>query len=319
MAIYFNRDYKLLHTNQYLTNFAVKYSNGIFVADAIAPIVPVDRASDKYPIYAKERFQWENTARRDKSDIGISTESWTDGTYSTMGYALGDWLSKKEMANIDSQLRGSLRTVEYLREKIALDREVRTTALAVADASFATGHTADALVPWDLFTDATADPLYDIELGIEVIKAATFKMPDTLLLGWKAALKLALHPKVVAYRQKVGDMFVSQLGLPPTLLGLKVVVSQSGYSTSKKNATISLSNVLGNYAVVYCAGSPQYGDASFLQTFQWAAGRGNDGWEVEESYDGRKKATFISVEPPEWNEKCISTSLGYRIGNVLTA
>lgn len=307
----FNRDYKALHTvSAWLTNFALIYKNATFIADDLAPEIPVERASDKYPIYDKERFRWENTARRDKGQIGVSTEGFSSATYSTQGYALGDWLSKKEMMNADAVLKGQIRTTNYLTEKIKLDREVRVHALATADASFATGHTKD-LVGGEGWNEDTGDPILNIEEGIAQIKSATFKTPDRLTLPWNAALKFARHPKVVAFNKKTDNELVTALGLPTQIMGLKVVISEAGYSVVKKGQTHSISNILGNYAIISYSGSPEYGDPSWLQSFKWLD------WEVESTYDGQRKAEFVSVEAPEWDEKLISNVLAYRISGII--
>lgn len=311
----FNRGYKSGHTySAFLSNKAVIWKNPAFIASQFCPEIPVDRQSDKYPVYDKERFRWENTARVDKAKFGLSTEGFTTATYATQGYGLGDHLSKKEMANMDAQLRGEMRVTDYLREKIELDREVRITTLAVADASFNTGHTVtlDAAQAWDAAPDSSeSDPIAQIETAIATIKSATFMMPDTIIVPWKAAFKLARHPKVQAFREKIGDRSITDLGLLPSIMGLRVLVSQAGYSTTKKGQTLSLSNILGNYAVVCRVGTPQYGDPTWMNAFKWWE------WEVETSYDPSTKSNLVTVESPEWDEKVISNLCAYRIGSLL--
>ena len=55
---------KDLHVDQHLTNVAINYRPQNLIADMIAPIVPVDKQSNSYPIFSRqEAFAIESTER----------------------------------------------------------------------------------------------------------------------------------------------------------------------------------------------------------------------------------------------------------------
>jgi hypothetical protein len=317
--------YKALHVDALLANRALIWRNNAFVGSQICPEISVEKASDKYTIFNKERFQWVNTARTDKADIMEYEETWTTDTYSTKGYALGKKVSRKQRMNADQQVARLISGVDDLREKIELDKEVRIKTLAEVSTSFYTGHSVtigtdaigdDPTAGWDKYNDADSHPERDVSYACETIEAASGMEPNTLLIGYKAARKLAMHPDIRALYKRTDNLQLNQrTGLPDVLWGLNIVPTRAKYSTVKKGQTVTLSNLWTSTVAIVCYVSPRplADEPTWLANFAWGQ------WEAEQNYLPTKKCDFITLESPEWDEKLISNLLAFKFSSVITA
>jgi hypothetical protein len=308
-------NYKALHVDAVLTNFALAWKNGRFVAGDICPTVRVLKSSDLFPVWGLENFRRLLTLRRDGTDFRTADEDFTTDGYSTKGYGLAATVTKKQINNADGWLKPARRKVTFLKNLLALDREIRVKTLATAAASFATSHsiTLSAGNEWDDYNSPDSDPEQDIMDACEQIYGATYLVADTILIPYKYARRLAKHPQIRKLREVKADRLLTRSGLPPVLFGLNVVVPSAGYVSTKKGQAAALTELWSDTAIVYRKGTPEYEDPTWLASFTW----GNQ--EVENTYDAKKKSRFITVEEPETDEKCVSNLLAYKIGNISKA
>lgn len=311
MAVMAN--YKGLHVDVVLSNFAEGYSNKRFVAGLICPDVAVPNSSGIYNIWAKENFRHVETARRDGADFFQVDMEWTTGTFTTKSYGLGATVTKKQEANADTPYQPRRRKVKFCKDLLMLDREIRVKTLAEASTSFATGHSTDlgAGAGWNEYDSPDSDPEQDIMTACETIYDATFNEPDSIIIPYKYARQLAKHPQIRALREVKDDKLLTTSGLPGVLFGLKVIQPGAGYVSTAKGQTITLSSLWSDNAIVFYNGAPaSEEDASWLASFMW--GR----QEVEINYDFTKKSNLITVEEPERDEKLVSNYLAYKIADI---
>lgn len=312
-------EYQDLHVDALLTNKAIVYKNQAFIGSVLCPEIPMERPSDLYTIFDKERFRLVDTARADKTDISLYEESYTTGTYTTKGNAIGKLVSRKQRQNADAILRRLVNGTDDLREKIELAREVRVKTLANTATSFDTGNTitlgsSAGTAPWDDYTNTDSDPERDISTGCEAIESKIGFEPNYLVLTYKSARRLAMHPKLRALIKNTDSALLNQrTGLPPTVFGLTPLIGRASAATTKKGQTVTLTKIWDDDVaiVAFVAPNALAEDPTWLCTFQWG------GWEVEANYLPTKKADFISVEAPEWDEKLIANTAAYKISNIL--
>lgn len=308
-------DYKNLQRDPLLTNYGVEWTQGGFVGDSLAPGVNAPRAKGDYPVFTKEYFRRIDTRRTSRTRFAEYESSHDSGSYDTVPYGLSTFIEDRERENNDLPINLDQRKVREMRLVLDLDKEFRIYELATAAGSFASGHSInlDDQQAWSNFESVLSDPLEVIGHAKDVIWQDSFQVADTIQIPFLVASKLARHPAIKAEREKVGDKFVTESGLPPYILGLRVVTPSAGYNTAEKNQTESLAPVWGD-TVIVCktgGGTAKFGDPIWLASFRWRA------FQV---FRGRIDLTgtdVIILSEQDKDEKLISNLLAYKIGTTL--
>lgn len=299
MALSTGRD---LHIDQHLTNVAINFRPQTFIADMIAPIVPVEKQSNAYPVFSRfEAFAVEETMRSPGQEARKITRSVSSGQYYAKNYALGYDVPIEDVANMDAALRFELDAgaTRYLVGKLGLDYEKRVLTLAGQAASVST-----TFVPNSAWTGAGAnggDCVSQVFQMLEQVQNVTGQRPNRILMGWKAwnyarrnyylrnMLNGLNNGGGTITRQQFANLFeVDQL-----------LVSEAMWHNANEAAVNSgvLSNVIDTSVIAYYAPSaPSRDDPSWMYSFRWQAPGLPTPMVVERHpYDTKKKVDTIEA------------------------
>lgn len=299
MALSTGRD---LHIDQHLTNVAINFRPQTFIADMIAPIVPVEKQSNAYPVFSRfESFAVEETMRSPGQEARKITRSVSSGQYYAKNYALGYDVPIEDVANMDAALRFELDAgaTRYLVGKLGLDYEKRVLTLAGQAASVST-----TFVPNSAWTGAGAnggDCVSQVFQMLEQVQNVTGQRPNRILMGWKAwnyarrnyylrnMLNGLNNGGGTITRQQFANLFeVDQL-----------LVSEAMWHNANEAAVNSgvLSNVIDTSVIAYYAPSaPSRDDPSWMYSFRWQAPGLPTPMVVERHpYDTKKKVDTIEA------------------------
>jgi len=299
-----------VHQSAILTNVSVKYTNDSYIADAVMPVVPVKKESDKYYTYTRN---W----RLPKAHRADGTEAeqvdWAIGTdtYTCEEYALKDIITDRQRNNADKPLNLDVDTTENLTEMIMLLREKRVADIVFATGTYGTQTSALAGAnQWDDY--AGSDPIADVVTARSTIHAATGKLPNVLVLGYLVYLKLLQHPDIlerIKYTQKgiiTADLLAQVFEVE------RVVVGMAAYDSSQEGASESIGYVWGKYAALLLVQqSPGLKKVSFGYQFQ-SRGLQTSKWREE-----KNKGDFIEIGEIK-DEKVVCASTGYLYSTVIS-
>lgn len=290
------QDVTALHVPTALTNISVGYENAEFVAERVSPTVPVDKPSDKYYVFGKEKFRRYDdnyTPGTTPGEIGWGLSS---TAYTCSGHAVRGWYPAQAPSAADVVIDLDVETTENVADARLLAKEMNlrdmlVTGLAPTDLSGTGGQYQ--------FDNPDFDPVpWFQQQGLTVAKQVG-KMPNTLLLGVQAWTALRNNPNLlkhiavgpttldVAPRGPVSVQDVqTKLEIP------EIIVGAAMYDTATLGQAASLDFIWGKYALLFYK-SPTVGrrKVSLTYTFRWNVGI--QGQIVNKWYDQNKYRQVI--------------------------
>ena len=240
-----------VHVNRPLTNISQAYMQNQtdYIADRLAPVVPVQKQSDLYFTYTKGDW-FRNVAQQ----RGPATESAGGGyNLSTASYNAKVWAFHKDVdeqvrANTDDPLNADRDATLFVTQMILLQREYQTLSTLFTTSVWTGSSTGSDVTPSPKWDAANSTPLEDMETQIWAVKKITGQFPNRLVLGvnvWKA---LKNHDEIVQRvkytagpaRAITTDM-IAALVAPPGVTDFEVLVTDAIYNTAAEGATDSYS------------------------------------------------------------------------------
>lgn len=264
------------HIDVPLSQVAIAYRPMGFIAEDIAPIVSVKKQSDGYYVWSiADAFRTEEDYRAPTAEANVMEYNVESNTYFAKNYALKDRISYEDLKNADGSWnfteRGS--RAERIKDKLYLNWEYRLS-LKVTSGSNCGSYSVTA----SAWTDATnADPIGDINTGIEVVTDLTGYRPNRIVMGeyaWRNFRKAdgvlnrlygsaGAGPKgrLVA-PQNAADLFEMD----------KVLVGRAYYSTAAEGQSAALAQLWNDNVLIYYAPeTPRRDVPSFMYSFRWDA------------------------------------------------
>lgn len=323
-----------VHIDAALSNYAAGYKQWEGIADQVAPVVPVDKASNKFFTWDKDDvFQEAETLVVGSGDRGVFEVSprLSSSTYSTVGYGVGASISTELVANADAPLKVEMAAMRRCVNVINLAREIRVAALVTTSGNWSGGYTTTLgpTAKWN--AGSTSDPIGDLTTAIQssLTSVTAIAMSERT---WQAFFQNASVQKYVAAKidipplggiqagnqnNIVADKFSAVLGLPPFLIGRQ-----------KKKATSSTYGYVwgNNVALLHNEpGVPSDGQSiSTAKTFRWTGadsaapdGTMQGGFLVRSYYDPKRGArgSRVMVVTHNDDEKMTSVVAGGLIIN----
>lgn len=296
-----------LHVDQNLTNIAINYRPQNMIADTIAPIVPVDKETNLYPVFNRfEFFSIEDTTRTRGTEAKKVTRSVGSASYQAKNYALGSDIVIEDVANMDDAYRVQLDAgaATYLTGKLMLDYERRVINLANTAGSVST-----TFVPsssWAIQGNNAGDPISAVFQMIEQQQATTGQRPNSLLFGWRAWNYFRRNPNVRNFIRGLnnGGGIVTRELVAALFEVDKFVVSEALWTTANEAysqvagvANLALTNPIADAVFTYYAPpNPSLNDPSWMYAFRWNNPALPAPMVVERHpYDSKKKVETIEV------------------------
>lgn len=187
---------KDVHVDTLLQNVSVKYRNGLYIADMIAPTVSVKFQSNKYVVWNKGDSFRDNAQKRapgtssKRHGFKVST-----GEYYCEEYAISTELPDEVKRNADSILRLESSKTQFVTDQILLRFERIVADLCTTGSNWGS-NTSSPSVKWD--DHDNSDPLEDIETAKEAIESTTGKEVNRMVISYDVWRKLKRHPLLLA-------------------------------------------------------------------------------------------------------------------------
>jgi hypothetical protein len=295
------QDPNQVHIDSALTTLSIQYKNNNLIAELIAKPLSVLKKSDKYFVYGKESFKVPETLRMDGAESNEVHMTYSQDSYYCQEHSLRDIVTDNVRKNADKPLSPDLDTTEMLTNLILLDLEVKV-ATAMRDTSKYTNSnytTLSGTSQWSDYTNST--PLTNIKSAKAIIRKLIGREANTILLPGDVAEVLSLHPDIKDLRKYTDPNLLTDAGLPPKILGLKVIEAKATKNVAYQGATESLSYVWGTDAIIMYVPervTPKMlapwiilRESGFRLTSKWREEkRKGDMIEVSDSYDVKEVA-----------------------------
>lgn len=262
-----------LYIDSYLTNISLAYHNNGYIADMIAPIVPVMKQSGLMPVYDQSHWFRDEAKIRapgTKSQRGGFTMS--DATYYCHRYSYGHEIPDEYRDNADSVFSLDRTATEFVTDKMQMRREVSLAAEVFTTGVWGNDDAGGTdFVRWDDY--AGSDPLVVLGDYADSLESGIGREPNTLVMGKQAWLKLKWHPDLIdniKYTQSgqfTTEMFASLIGIERILIG-RAIYTTTPEGTAE--ASVTYSRIWGKKALMlYVPPSPSLLEPASMYTFTW--------------------------------------------------
>lgn len=263
-----------VHVDSVRTEMSIAYMNQreFLAADAIAPILVVNKQSDLYAKYSRADFmrrQMGKVADSSSSPVmefGIATEAYYCQTYRGKAF-----LSDQKRSNATNEFELDKAYVEFVTHQALLERE------AIVAANFwTTGVWGTDSTPGTKWSAASSDPYGDLRTGCRTIQQAIGHWPTDLIVGADVADELLDHADTldrIKYSGTNQDPAKVSLEQIAAILGLKrVTVAAAVNNTASAGATASMSPLYdtNDALLIYRPDTPSQFAPSGAYTFSWS-------------------------------------------------
>lgn len=293
-----------------LSQVSIKYSNDTFIADKIFPMIKTTRQTGKYYVYDKSNLRVDKTARAAGSganeiDFGLSTVS-----FSCDDHALKSFVADEIQDQAEAALNPLVDETETITEKLMLDRELALATLITNTSNVTQNTTLSGTSQWSDYSNS--DPIGDVRTARTTVHAATFKKPNTIVMGKQVFDMLAEHPQIIE-RIKYSQLGVLTEELLARIFQVsQVLVGEAGQNTAVEGQTDSLSYVWGKHAIVcYIAPSVGLKTLTFGITFTYSQ-RVVKRWRDED-----REGTYVRIGQDNYVQKIVAVGAAYLIKNAV--
>jgi hypothetical protein len=295
-----------VHVSAALSNVAIKYKNPEFIAELVAPVVPVKKEADRYYVFSREELRNLDALRA--AGARANEVSWdvSTSTYQCEEYALAHMLADRIVDNADTPVKPRSTTTEKLTKWINLGYEKRIQALAQSTATVTNNATPG--TKWDAASGQT--PEADTDIAKTSIRRTAGTNPNTMVMSdpvWQAVKRWLKAQSDVTY-----DEWIKKGTPPPKLWNLDLIVAGSVENTANEGQSDSISDIWNdNVLVCYREKSPSLDSLSFMYTFRSRSFRVKT-WR-EEARDGQMIETSVVQD-----EVVCAADAAYLITDTLT-
>ena len=264
------------------------------LADFIAPRVPVGVGTGMFKKFDdKNAFQRYDTARAVGGPATRIEFASTDGNFNCEANALEVPIDDQEREKAgDAQSALEEAKTRTLVINASLAREKRVFDLVKANVAAAASKGV-----WS--SDATANPIDEIDEQIEAIATLTGLMPNRMVIGLGAWRVLKNHPNVIARLNGSPDKSVSLDAFAGMLLNpqIEIRVGIMSIDANKTGKAASKSNVVGSEIFLFHGSdNPTQYDPGFAKTFSVGA---NSVEAVRLYREERNRSDILAVD---WSE-----------------
>jgi len=294
------------HIDRALTNVSIAYRNAEFVGPGIFPTVPVQKQSDKFFIFDKGNWFRDDAGprapgtRAPRADYTLSTSN-----YLCVEKALAKQVPQEVIDNSDDPLTPLVRATERATRGLMLAQEID-----ILDLVFGTGWASSA-TPGTLWSNDAADPLGDIETGMNTVALAIGAEPNVGIIGRGLWRYVKNHPDIIdriKYGQTAGGPARVTEAAVAALAGLdRLLVARGIKNTADEGAADVMAYIGGNHlALLFVTGSPALDEPSAGYLFSWM------GREVNRYVEDQEHAQVVEARE-SWDSLITASDAGYLI------
>lgn len=282
-----------LHIDRLLSDLSIAFMNepSAYIADAVFPVVSVNKQSDKYAQYRKgDWFRDEAQKRAPLTEsAGGGYELIDPGTFFCDEWSYHKDIADEDDDNADEVFDLEEEATEFVTDKLKLRREIAWATKYFGEGIWdkdLKGQTdtpgVDEFKCWDL---SGSTPINDIEDAKTIIKMVTGLMPNTLVVSERVHQNLKQHADIKdVFKYTQAGIITEQL-LARVFEIDKYVIAKAVYATNKEDSVDATNDVLAyilnqyDALLIYSAPRPNKRRPSGGYTFRWnrPARAGRDG------------------------------------------
>lgn len=301
---------KEVHIDSALSNFAVEYRNGLFVAEQVLPVLPVVHESDKYFKFNREELREQVTERAVGAPANEFVWGTTNDNYSAEEYSLRSLVADRVVRNSDAPIAPKMRTTKKLMNLIKLAMEKRVMNLVTGGSLTKTNPSPK----WD-----GTSPLIesDIDTAKQWISLNSGVIPNSLLMNTEVKdvfKKDSTIRNLIRYtiQGSAGQELLVNGELPPIIFNLRPVIAEAAENTAKEGASASYSRIWPDDVLIWFA-EPAPGIESLSLGYMFRVLN----WFVKTYRVEERDGEMIQPSVIQ-DEKLVATEAGYLLDNVLT-
>lgn len=223
-----------------LTQIAQGYKQSGMVGQALFPKVPVSLRAGKILTFGKEDFMLYNSARAPGENTKRIQFGYSSGNFALVDYSLEGAVPievYQEGSNgwsVDHFAMASNKVQAIM--DLRLEYAQATIARTAGSYQSANKTTLSGTSQWSDLTTGTSDPVNNVEVGKEAVRAATGKRANTMVMGAAVFKSLKQHPKIIDRLKYTGR----DIATPELLASLfdvdRVLVGDAIYSNDAGSA-----------------------------------------------------------------------------------
>lgn len=271
---------KDLHVDGIMTEVAINYRPQNMIADMIAPVIPVQKQSDGYPVFSRfEAFSVEDAERAPKTEAKKIQRSVSSAQYVCKNYALGYDVPIEDTANMDAALRYEMDAgaTQYLTGKLYLAKEKRVITLATNTANVSSVFVVNST--WGTVGANAGDPVAAIEQAKEYMRNLTGQKPNSIWFGYTAWSQTRRNQNMrnIIKGTNNGGGFVTREQAQAIFEMDRFLISEALWHTRNEAigvgtplAVMSLTNPMDNSVILFYAPlAASREDPSWMYSFDW--------------------------------------------------
>lgn len=300
-----------IHVDAPLTDFSIAYlqSQDDFIATKAAPIVLVDKQTNKYFKFDKDAWLRDEAKQRKSSEetagsgYTLSTDS-----YSCDLFGFHKDIDDFDRRNADSPLDLDVAATEFVTQVLMLRQEVQWVTDCFGTGIWGTDLTPTAL--WDNY--AGSDPRDDIDTAKRTIKLNTGQNANVLIAGYQVYQKLRRHPDVVDQFKYTSPDSVTVQAMARFFDLDQILIAGAVKNTAKEGQTFAGAFTHGRNALLaYVNPSPGIMKPSAMYTFAWKG----EGGDLQRISIQKLRAELLRSDRIEgfsaFDNKIVGSDLGY--------
>jgi hypothetical protein len=260
-----------VHVDQALTNISVAYRNAAFVAERVAPVVPVQKQTDVYFKFSKQHFRtFTDTYRPGTEANEVEVDLDARGTYRADGHAIQMAIPDELRENADPGANIDVEYTEKLTNIILLNQEVNLNAL-MTTSNLPNHATLSGTTKWSDYQNS--DPVPVVDAAKETVQKVISEFPNCLLLPRPVFRVLRSHPRILDRLKYTGvgaKKMLDATDLAQVFDVDEVIVPAALSQQNPEGEADSLDYVWGNNALLfYRPARPGLRTPAFIYTFMW--------------------------------------------------
>lgn len=237
--------------DKYLTGIAREYGNRDFSWMKLFPPRIVPQESGYIKVTNKAGYFKGAPARSAGAPAEVSNASYGRISYHTFERANKELILDTDVSKAEPIFNLRRDATWRTTHRVNLSMEIR--AMEVATGGGISTSTPDHQVTpsntWDNKTSST--PLEDISTGKRMIVDAIGVQPNIIFMSNEVAEKLSVHPQIIdRLKYTAGEELLKNGELPPTILGLNVVVANAVYNSAEQGETVSFANIWRRHCII---------------------------------------------------------------------
>lgn len=274
-----------VHVDQILSNLAMEWTYPELIGELLAPITPVQKKTDQYPIfYGDDMERLVQDARGPGGDFNQVEWSFSKDSYNTEGHGLENTTPWETLANADSWAQDYLNGAaigSMLKHMVMLNHELKVSTILNTSGNYASGYYEDMdTVAGRNFDDGgTTNGLKILQQFIRLIRRKSLGAPVWGVITGDCWIEMQSDTN---FKAVFTDRLLADPDLIRTQLKLdRLIVVDAQYNAADKGQAASRTDFWTSNSIWLLTVAPAGSGSRVpgtVKTFQWSspdlAGRG---------------------------------------------